>query len=66
MSQSGGCGNSIRAMIMGGSQSSGNSNEIQYTTIGSSGKFQDFGDLGVGEIGGSRISKILEILEFRR
>ena len=45
ISQSGGGGNSIRAMTFGGSISSGNSNEIQYTTIGSSGKFQDFGDL---------------------
>ena len=45
MSQSGGCGNSIRAMLMGGSVSSGNSDEIQYTTLGTQGKFQDFGDL---------------------
>ena len=45
VSQTGGGGNSIRAMTMGGSVSSGNSNEIQYTTIGTKGKFQDFGDL---------------------
>ena len=48
MSQAGGCGNEIRAMIMGGSTASDNSNEIQYTTIGTKGKFQDFGDLSSG------------------
>ena len=44
-SQAGGGGNEIRAMLFGGSTPSGNSNEIQYTTIGTKGKFQDFGDL---------------------
>ena len=48
ISQSGGGGNAIRAMTFGGSLSSGNSDEIQYTTIGSSGKFNDFGNLSSG------------------
>ena len=48
ISQSGGGGNAIRAMTFGGSLSSGNSDEIQYTTIGTKGKFQDFGDLSSG------------------
>ena len=48
MSQSGGGGNKIRAMMMGGSVPSGNSDQIQYTTIGTKGKFQDFGDLSSG------------------
>ena len=44
-SQAGGCGNEIRAMLLGGSTPSGNSNEIQYATIGTQGKFNDFGNL---------------------
>jgi len=48
ISQSGGAGNKIRAMLLGGSTSGPNSNEIQYTTIGTKGKFQDFGDLSSG------------------
>ena len=38
-------GNTIRAMLLGGSLDSGNSDTIQYTTLGTQGKFQDFGDL---------------------
>jgi len=45
ISQSGGGGNAIRAMCFGGSLDSGNSDTIQYTTLGSQGKFNDFGDL---------------------
>ena len=45
ISQSGGAGNTIRAMLLGGSLDSGNSDTIQYTTLGTQGKFQDFGDL---------------------
>ena len=48
ISQSGGGGNGIRAMLFGGSTPGPNSNEIQYTTIGSSGKFNDFGNLSSG------------------
>ena len=48
ISQSGGGGNAIRAMTVGGSLSSGNSDEIQYTTIGTKGKFNDFGNLSSG------------------
>ena len=48
ISQSGGGGNQIRAMLFGGSLSSGNSDTIQYATIGSSGTFLDFGDLSSG------------------
>ena len=48
ISQSGGAGNTIRAMLLGGSLDSGNSDTIQYTTIGTKGKFQDFGDLSSG------------------
>ena len=48
ISQSGGAGNEIRAMLLGGSTPGPNSNEIQYTTLGTQGKFQDFGDLSSG------------------
>ena len=48
ISQSGGAGNTIRAMLLGGSLDSGNSDTIQYTTLGTQGKFQDFGDLSSG------------------
>ena len=48
MSQGGGGGNSIRGMLFGGSTASDNSNEIQYTTIGTKGKFEDFGNLSSG------------------
>ena len=48
ISQAGGGGNAIRAMCVGGSLDSGNSDTIQYTTIGTKGKFQDFGDLSSG------------------
>ena len=48
VSQSGGAGNEIRAMLLGGSTSGPNSNEIQYTTLGTQGKFQDFGNLSSG------------------
>ena len=48
VSQAGGGGNGIRAMTFGGSLSSGNSDEIQYTTIGTRGKFNDFGQLSSG------------------
>ena len=48
ISQSGGAGNEIRAMLLGGSTPGPNSNEIQYTTLGTQGNFQDFGDLSSG------------------
>ena len=48
ISQSGGGGNAIRAMCFGGSLDSGNSDTIQYTTLGSQGKFNDFGNLSSG------------------
>ena len=48
ISQSGGGGNAIRAMLLGGSTPGPNSNEIQYTTLGTQGKFQDFGNLSSG------------------
>ena len=48
ISQSGGAGNEIRAMLFGGSTSGPNEDEIQYTTLVTQGKFQDFGDLSSG------------------
>ena len=48
ISQAGGGGNAIRAMLFGGSTDSGNEDEIQYTALVSEGNFQDFGDLSSG------------------
>jgi len=45
ISQSGGGGNSIRAMTFGGSSPGGNVDYIQYGTIASAGNFADFGNL---------------------
>ncbi len=45
ISQSGGGGNSIRAMTFGGSSPGGNRDYIQYRAIASSGTFEDFGNL---------------------